>query len=57
MNIETRVSRLERLASPAEIEPITRILLVPLRREGEPEPAEEECVVLWEKEENNHEHR
>ncbi len=35
--IETRVTRLERLDRADGIEPITRIVLVPLRGPGEPE--------------------
>lgn len=51
MNIVTRLTRLERLASPAEAEQITRIVLVPFRREGEPAPSEEEGIVFWERKE------
>jgi len=37
MSIETRVTRLERRDSPAEVKPVTRIVLVPLRGPGEPD--------------------
>ncbi len=59
MSIDTLKRRLERLrrAKTKDTEPITSIVLMPLRREGEPEPTEDECVVIWEAKENRHEHR
>lgn len=61
MSVETIKRRIERLrlrrAKMEGVGPLPTIVLVPLRREGEPPPTEDECAVIWKQKERNHEHR